>query len=179
MLEKTLECPLDCKEIKPVKPKRNQSWIFIGRTDSDIEAPMFWPPDANNWLIIKDPEAGKDWKEKKGMTQDEMVEWHHRLKGHEFEQALGDGEGWGSLACCSPWCCKKSDMTEQLNNNNKEACVSFLILWTGDRKKPGSCSDGQGLALKSFNPISADGCCTPSVVIVWPEDPALGSMGSW
>ena len=154
MLEKTLECLLDYKEIKPVKPKGNQCWIFIERTDSEIEVPMFWPPNAKNWLIIKDPDGGKDWKQKKkGMTQDEMVEWHDQLNGHEFEQALRNGEGWGNLVCCSPWCCKKSDMTEWLNNN-KEACVRFLILWTGDRKKkknnkhtPGSCSDGQGLAL--------------------------------
>ena len=87
------------------------------------------------------------------MTQDKMVRWHHWLNGHEFEQILWNGEGWGSLACCSPWCCKKSDMTEWLNNNNKESCVSFLILWTGDRKKPGSCSSGQGLALWGFNSI--------------------------
>ena len=102
VLEKTLESPLDCKEIKPVNPKGNQSWIFIRRTDA--ETPIFWPPDAKTWLIWKDPDAGKDWRqEEKGMTEDETVRWHHRLDGHEFEQALGAGDGQGSLECCSPW----------------------------------------------------------------------------
>ena len=86
VLEKTLESPLDCKEIKPVNPKGNQSWIFIGRTDAEAETPILWPPDAKNWLIRKDPDAGKDWRqEEKGMTEDEMVEWHHQLNGYEFE----------------------------------------------------------------------------------------------
>ena len=97
-------------EIKPVNPKINQSWIFIGRTDA--EAPILWPPDAKNWLIGKDPDAGKDWRqEEKGMTEDEMVGWHHQLDGHEFEQAPGVGDGHGSLVCCSPWGHKESDMT--------------------------------------------------------------------
>ena len=104
VLEKTLESPLDCKEIKPVNPKENQSWIFIGKTDVEAETPILWPPDVKNWLIGKDPDAGKDWGwEEKGMTEDEMVGWHHQLDGHEFEQTLGDGDGQGSLACCSPW----------------------------------------------------------------------------
>ena len=95
---------------------RNQSWIFIGRTDAEAEAPICWPPDVKNWLIGKDPEAGKDWgKEKKGTTEDKMVGWHHQLDGHEFEQALGVGDRQGSLACCSPWGCKESDTTERLN----------------------------------------------------------------
>ena len=86
MLEKTLESPLDSKEIHPVNPKRNQSWKFIGRTDAEAETPIFWPPDTKNWLMGKDPDAGKDWRqEEKGMTEDEMVGWHHRLDGHEFE----------------------------------------------------------------------------------------------
>ena len=86
VLEKTLENPLDCKEIKPVHPKGNQSWIFIGRTDVKAETPILWPPDAKNWLIWKDPDTEKDWRwEEKGMTQDEMVGWHHQLNGHEFE----------------------------------------------------------------------------------------------
>ena len=93
VLEKTLESPLDCKEIKPVNLKGNQSWIFIGRTDAKAEAPILWPPDMKNWLTGKDPDAGKDWRqEEKGMTEDEMVGWHHWLSGHEFEQALGCGE---------------------------------------------------------------------------------------
>ena len=115
VLEKTLESPLDYREIKPVNPKGNESWIFIGRTNA--EAPILWPPDEKNWLIGKDPawcwerlKAGE-----KGMTEDEMVGWHHWLNGHEFEWTLGDSEGQGSLACCSPWGHKESDTTEWLN----------------------------------------------------------------
>ena len=95
-VEKTLESPLDCKEIQPVHPKGNQSWIFTGRTDAEAKAPILWPPDAKHQLTGKDPEAGKDWRwEEKGTTEDEMVGWHHWLGGHEFEQAPGDGEGQG------------------------------------------------------------------------------------
>ena len=94
MLEKTLESPLDCKEIQPVQPKGNQSWIFIGRTDAEAEIPIPWPPDAKNWLIWKDPDAGKDWRqEEKGMTEDEVVGWHHQLHRQEFEQTPGVGDG--------------------------------------------------------------------------------------
>ena len=119
VLEKTLESSLDCKEIQPVHPKGNQSWIFVGRTDADAETPILWPPGAKNWLIGKDPDAGKDWRqEEKWMTEDEMVGWHHQLNGHEFEQAPGDSEGQGGLVCRSPWGCKELDTTEQLNNNN-------------------------------------------------------------
>ena len=104
VLEKTLESPLDYKEIKPVNPKGNQSWIFTGRTDAEAEAPIIWPSDVKNWLTGKDPDAGKDWRqEEKGVTEGEMVGWHHQLNGYEFEQTLGDSEGQGSLACCSPW----------------------------------------------------------------------------
>ena len=116
VLGKILKSPLDCKGIKPANPKGNQSWIFTGRTDAEAEAPIRWPPDAKNWLIGKDPDAGKDWRqEKKGTTKDEMVEWHHWLDGHEFEQAPGIGDGQGSLACCSPWGRKELDTTERLN----------------------------------------------------------------
>ena len=112
VLEKTLESPLDSKEIEPINPKGNQPWIFIGRTDAETEAPILWPPDAKSWIIRKDPDAGKDWgQEEKGTTEDEMVGWHHRLNGHEFEQALGDSEGQGRLARCSPWGCKESSNT--------------------------------------------------------------------
>ena len=114
VLEETLESPLDWKETKAVNPKGNQSWVFIGRTDA--EAPMLWPPNVKNWLTGKDPDTGKDWrKEEKGTTEDEMVGWHHWLNGYEFQQALGLGDGQGSLACCSPGCHKESDTTEQLN----------------------------------------------------------------
>ena len=116
VLEKTLESPLECKEIKAVNPKRNQSWILVGRTDAEAETPILWPPDAKNWLNRKDPDAGQDWRQKeKGTTEDEMVGWHHRFDGHEFEQALGVGDGQGSLACCSPWGHKELDTTERLN----------------------------------------------------------------
>ena len=120
VLEKTLESPLDCKEIQPVNPKGNQSWIFTGMTDAEAETPILGPPDVKNWLIGKDPDAGKYWEqEEKETTENEMVGWHHQLDGHEFEQAPGDGEGQGGLACCSPWNRKQSDTTEQLNNSFK------------------------------------------------------------
>ena len=96
VLEKTLESPLDCKEIQPVHSKGSQSWIFIGRTDAKAESLILWPPDAKNWLIGNDPDAGKDWRqEEKGTTEDEMVGWHHWLDRHDFEQALGVGDGQG------------------------------------------------------------------------------------
>ena len=113
-LEKTLESPLNSKEIKPVNTKRNQSWVFIGRTDVEAEAPILWPPDVKSQLTGKDPDAGKDWRqEERGMTEDKIVGWHHWFNGHE--QILGDGEGQGSLVYCSPWGCKESDTTERLN----------------------------------------------------------------
>ena len=115
VLEKILESPLDCKEIQPVHLKGDQSWMFIGRTDVEAETAILRPPDAESWLIWKDPDAGKDWRrEEKGTTEDEMVGWHHRLKGHEFEQAPVVGHGQGGLACCSPWGRKESDI-EELN----------------------------------------------------------------
>ena len=116
VLEKTLESPLDCKEIHPVHPKGNPSWVFIGRIDVEAETPILWPPDAKKWLIWKDPDAGKDWgQEEKGTTEDEMVGWHHLLNGHEFEWTLGVDDGQGGLECCSPWGHKESDMAERLN----------------------------------------------------------------
>jgi len=113
---KTPESLLDCKEIQPVHPKGNQSWIFTGRTYAEAEVPILWPPDVKNWLIEKDPDAGKDWRqEEKGTTEDEMVGWHHRLNGHECEQAPRVGDGQGGLACCSPWGHKELDTTKRLN----------------------------------------------------------------
>ena len=112
LLEKTLESPLDCKKIQPINPKGNQSWLFIGRTDIEAKTPILWPPDAKNYLTGKDIDAGKDWKwEEKRMTEDEIVGWHHRLNGHEFEQAPGVGDGQGSLTCCNPWGLKEPGMT--------------------------------------------------------------------
>ena len=116
VLEKTLESPLDCKDTQPVNPEENQYWIFIGRTNAEADTPILCPPDVKNWLIGKGPDAGKDWRwERKGMTEDEMVGCHHRLNGHEFEQAPGVSDGQGSLVCCSPWGCKESDTTEWLS----------------------------------------------------------------
>ena len=121
-LEKTLERPLNSKEIKPVNLKGNQLWIFTGRTDAETEAPIFWPPDAKSQLTGKDPDAEKDWKQETGVKEDEMVGWHHWLNGHEFEQFPGDGEGQGGLASCSPWGHKESDTAEWLNNKCTTSC---------------------------------------------------------
>ena len=125
VLEKTLESPLDCKEIQPVHPKGNQFWIFIGRTDAESGSLILWPTDVKNWPIGKDPDAGKDWRHEKRATEDETVGWHHQLDGHEFEQALGVGDGQGSLACCSPWChsvrhdwATERNWTEDIDNRN-------------------------------------------------------------
>ena len=116
VLDKTLESPLDCKEIQSVHSKGDQSWVFFGRTDAEAETPVLWPPDGKSWRIWKDPDAGKDWRqEEKGTTDNEMVGWHHQLSGQEFEQALGVGDGRESLVCCRPWGCKELDTTEWLN----------------------------------------------------------------
>ena len=119
MLVKTLEGPLDSKEIQLVNSKGNQIWIFTGRTDAEAEVSILWPPDWKKWLTGKDHDAEKDWRqEEKGVTEDEMAGWHHWLNEHEFELIPGDSDGQGSLAHCSPWSCKESDMTELLNINN-------------------------------------------------------------
>ena len=116
VLEKTLESPLDHKEIQPVHPKGDQSWVFICRTDVEAETPILWSPDVKNWLTGKEPDAGKDWgHEEKGTTEDEMVGWHHWLNGHGFGWTLGVGDGQGVLVCCSSWGFRESDMTERLN----------------------------------------------------------------
>ena len=116
VLGKTLESPLDCKEIQPVHPKGDHSCVFIGRTDAEAETPILWPLHAKSWLTGKDPNGGRDWgQEEKGMTEDEMAVWHHRLDGHEFEWTPGVGDGQGGLACCDLWGHRESDMTERLN----------------------------------------------------------------
>ena len=136
MLERTLESPWDCLDIKQVHLKGNQLWILTGRTDG--KAPILWPPDVN-WLFMKDSDAAKDWKQQeKGTAEDEMVGWHHQLEGHELEQAPGVGDGQGSLACCSPWGHKKSDTAEWLNKNNPTE-----LLWE---------------ILKTFSAHSESGC---------------------
>ena len=116
VLEKTLESPLDYKEIQPVHSKGDQSWVFFGRNDAKAETPVLWPPHAKSWLIGKDPDAERDWgQEKKGTTEDEITGWHHQLDAHEFGWTPGVGDGQGGLACCDSWGRKESDTTEQLN----------------------------------------------------------------
>ena len=129
VLEKTLESPLDCKEIKLVNPKGNQSWLFIERTDAKDETLVLWPPDVKSQLIRKDPDAGKDWRQgEKGTTEDKMVGWRHWLNGQELEQTLGHGEGQGSLACSSPWGCKELETIEWLKNS-RSLLAYFSLLW--------------------------------------------------
>ena len=135
VLEKTLESPLDCKEILPVHPKGNQSWIFIVRTDAEAETSIFWPPDVKDWLICKDPDAGKDWRwEEKGMTEDEMVRWHHQLDGHESEAALGSGDGQGVsqsgtwLRDWTNWSCHCSGL--QPCNMASKSLLLIISLWS-------------------------------------------------
>ena len=116
VLEKTLESPLDWKEIQPVHPKGNQSWVFIGRTDAKAETPILWPPHAKSWLVGKVSDAGRDWgQEEKGTTEDEVAGWHHRLNRNEFEWTPGVGDGQGGLVCCDSWGRKELDMTEWPN----------------------------------------------------------------
>ena len=127
VLDKTLESPLDCKEIQPVHPKGYQSWVFIGRIDAEAETPILWPSDVKSWLTGKDPNAGKDWgQEEKQTTENEMVGWHHRLNGHEFGWTPGVGDGQGGLACCSTRGRKESDMTERLNWTELTKSCDFM-----------------------------------------------------
>ena len=143
VLEKTLESPLDCKEIQPVHSEGDQPWDFFGRNDAKVEAPILWPPHAKSWLIEKDSDAGRDWgQEEKRMTEDEMAGWHHWLDGCESEWTLGDGDGQGGLACCDSWGHKESDMTERLN-------------WTEDSlSKPGILEKEQ--TLQGMLPVVQD-----------------------
>ena len=137
---------LGCKEIQPVHRKGNQSWIFIGRTDAKAETPILWPPDAKNWFIWKDPGARKGWRwEEKGMTEDEMVGWYHRLNGHEFEWTLGVGDGQGSLACCSPWNRKELDTTERLNWTELKGLLASTNSFNGYYGVPPGPVPGSGI----------------------------------
>ena len=133
VLEKTLESPLDCKEIQPVHPKGDQSWVFIGRTDAEADTPILWPPHAKSWLVGKDSDAGRDWgQEEKEMTEDEMARWHHWFDGHEFEWTPGVGDGQGGLACCDSCGHKESDTTEWLNWTELMLALllmTFLLKW--------------------------------------------------
>ena len=136
VLEKTLASPLDCKEIQPVHPKGDQSWVFIKRTDTEAEIPILWPPHVKSWLIGKDSDAGRDWgQEEKGTTEDEMAGWHHQLDAHEFGWTPGVGDGQGGLVCCGSWGLKESAMTERLNWTELMPILycfdyySFVIVW--------------------------------------------------
>ena len=151
VLEKTLESPLDCKEIQPVHSKGDQSWLFIGRTDAEAETLILWPPDAKSWLTWKDPDAGKDWWQKKGTTEDEMVGWHHGLHGPEFEWTPGDSEEQWCLASCSTRGHKELDATEQLNNNNW--CVDCTATW------------GRGEEVQGNSVLSAQPFCKPKALL--------------
>ena len=143
-----------------VHPKGNQPWIFIRRTDAEAEIPILWPPDEKNWLTGKDPDAGKDWRQEKGTTEDEMVGWHHRLNGHEFEQAPGVGDGQGSLMCCSPWGCKESDKTEGLNWTVCRASCNrlfpFILLPSQEKKvhSPGTEQINSSLHMQNISSSS-------------------------
>ena len=140
LLEKTIESPLDIKEIQPVHPKGNQSWMFIGRTDAEAETPILWPPNGKNWLIWKDPDAGKDWRcEEKGMIEDEMVGWHYWFNGHEVESTMGVGDGQGGLVCCSPRGCEESDTSEWLNWADNDMWASQVVLLV--KNSPASVGD--------------------------------------
>ena len=127
LLEKTLESPLDCKEVQTVHHKGNQSWVFIGRTDAKAEIPVLWPPHAKSWLIGKGSDAGRDWgQEEKGMTEHEIVIWHHWLNGHEFEQTLGGSEGEGSLAYCRSWVTKSRTWLNNWTTTATKICMYWI-----------------------------------------------------
>ena len=128
MLEKTLESPLDCKEIQPGRSRGDQPLVFFGGNDAKAETPVLWPPHAKSWLIGKDSDAGKDWwQDQRRTTEDEMAGWHHRLDVHEFERSLGDDDGQGGLVCCNSWVHKESDMTEQLNGTELTGFLKWKI----------------------------------------------------
>ena len=123
-LEKTLKSHLDCKEIYPVNPKGNQSWVFIGRTEAEAAAPILWPPHVKSQLNRKNPDAGKDWgQEEKGTIEDEMVGWRHWCNEHEYEHTQGDGEGQGRMACCSSWSHSQTWLSNWTTNNHFKACL--------------------------------------------------------
>ena len=138
VLEKTLESPLDCKEIQPVHSKGDQSWEFTGRIDVKAETPVLWPPHVKSWLIGKDSDAGRDWGQEKGRTEDEMAGWHHRLQGREFEWTQEVGDRQRGLVCCDSWGCKKSDTTEPLNwtepQEEEERVLGSAEWWSWERR---------------------------------------------
>ena len=164
VFEKTLESPWDYKEIQPIHPKGNQPWIFIGSTDTEAEPPILWPPDAKSWLIWKDPDPGKDWVwDEKGMTEDEMVRWHHQLNGHEFEWTLGAGDGQGGLACCSPQGHKRGGhdwATELMRWIFIYSCLYFNMVALTYKCVYGSCSKRNSLNQVAFCFVDKLACST-------------------
>jgi len=180
VLKKPLQSPLDCKEIQPVHPKGDQSWVFIGRSEAEAETPILWPHDENwlfkCWLIGKDSDAGKDWgQEEKGMTEDELVGWHHWLDGHGFGWTPGVGDGQGGLVCCGSWGHKESDMTEQLNwTELKLPGLAYPSLSSATHRHSISASLLEGvcainLSLDNLNILSSEGrvCLKEHWLRVW------------
>ena len=177
VLEKTLESLLGCKEIQPVHPKGDESWVFIGRTDAKAKTPILWPPHVRSWLIGKDSDAGKDWgQEEKGTTEDEMAGWHHWLNGRESGWTPGDGNGQGGLACCDSWGCKETDTTEQLNwtelivlcllNGHKDtllfSCFIVLTLVScGSVGKESACNAGDPDSIPGLGRSTGEGIGYP------------------
>ena len=152
VLEKTLESPLDCKEIQWVHPKGDQSWVFIGGTDSEAETPILWPPHVKSWLPGKDPDAGKDWgQEEKGTTEDEIVGWHHRLDGHGFEWTPGVGDEQGGLVCCGSRGHKELNMTEWLNWTKLTLAAMFDAIPYSSVKLSVNIIVIQGMSLVDFS----------------------------
>ena len=157
VLEKTLESPLDCKEIHPVHPEGDQSWVLIGRTDAEAETPILRPPHAKSWLIGKDFDAGRDWgQEEQGTTEDEMAGCHHWLDAHEFGWTPGVGDRQGSLACCSPWGHKETDWATELNLYQVMGLLSHMVVLFLDFKES-PCSFPLWLYQFKFPPIVQDG----------------------
>ena len=177
VLEKTLESPLDCKEIQPVHSKGDQSWVFFGRTDAEAETPILWPPHAKSWLIGKDADAGRDWgQEEKRTAEDEMAGWHHWLNGREFEWTPVVGDGQGGLACCDSWGRKESDTTERLNWTDwMYPDVHASVFWASHTNPV--MNAGRMLCTHSTVP-SLSVVCTLSLSLLWWENTVKAKAGN-
>ena len=170
--KRVVRTALDSKEIKPMNPKGNQPWIFIGRTDAEAEAPILWPPDAKCRVIVKDPDAGKGWgQEEKEMTEDETVGWYHQLNGHEFEQTAEDSEGQGSLSQYSPWDLKESDTTEQMNNKTEQQWRKLLSGGEGWGGNEAGATGNRDRCGESTQVLLVSGCSFPGVELYWSQIP--------
>ena len=183
-VEKTLESPLDCKEIQPVHSKGDQSWVVFGRNDAEAETPVLWPPHAKSWLIGKDPDAERDWgQEEKGTTEGEMAGWHHQLHGCESEWTPGVGDGQGGLVCCDSWGHKDSDMTERLNwtEQQQRDSLALLLLSLQLSHTPSPTLPTQDTSKRPEDPRpkcaqTASHCLTESVKILYPARAAAASF---